>query len=70
VFIVRCRREEFVEGAIFHIYNHSVDEFNNYKERIIEYEKYLDEEQFKEILFWNGKIWVNNPQENWLKDYG
>ncbi len=27
------------------------DEFKNYEERIIEYKKYLDEEQFKEILF-------------------
>ena len=30
---MRCNKEEFVEGAIFHIYNHSVDEIDLFNER-------------------------------------
>lgn len=30
---MRCNKEEFVEGAIFHIYNHSVNEIDLFNER-------------------------------------
>ena len=30
---MRCKKEEFVKGAIFHIYNHSVDEIDLFNER-------------------------------------
>jgi putative transposase len=30
---MRCKKEEFVKDAIFHIYNHSVDEINLFNER-------------------------------------
>ena len=30
---MRCKKEEFVKGAIFHIYNHSVNEIDLFYER-------------------------------------
>ena len=30
---MRCKKEEFVKGAIFHIYNHSVNEIDLFNER-------------------------------------
>lgn len=30
---MRCRKEEFIEGAVFHIYNHSVSETDLFRER-------------------------------------
>ncbi len=71
---MRCKKEEFVKGAIFHIYNHSVNEIDLFYERsdyiyevfnrfIVSYALHFNH-KYKRM----GKLFANKLQHKKIND--